>query len=150
MQRVWNDRLRERLYPDMVRLLDAHRAAGRRIVIVTTGLRELVEHSKQALGKDIEVIGVEMETDDAGVWVGRVDGPLYGVQKAEAVHRWATAAGVDLAGSYAYSDHISDAAFLALVGHPVAVNPSLRLRLLARKRGWDVIHALPPARSRTA
>jgi phosphoserine phosphatase len=57
---------------------------------------------------------------------------------------------VDLAGSYAYSDHISDAAFLALVGHPVAVNPSLRLRLLARKRGWDVIHALPPARSRTA
>lgn len=146
MERVWNEKLQERLYPDMVRLLDAHRSAGRRIVIVTTGLRELVEHSKKTLGHDIEVIGVEMEVDEAGQWLGRVEGPLYGVQKADAVQKWAAANGIDLKESFAYSDHISDAAFLALVGHPVAVNPSLRLRMLARRRGWDVINVLPPAR----
>lgn len=146
MERVWNEKLQERLYPDMVRLLDAHRSASRRIVIVTTGLRELVEHSKKTLGHDIDVIGVEMEVDPAGLWLGRVDGPLYGVQKAEAVKKWATTNGVDLKESFAYSDHISDAAFLALAGHPVAVNPSLRLRMLARRKGWDVINVLPPAR----
>jgi len=146
MEQVWNERLRERLYADVVRLLDEHRKAGRRIVIVTTGLRELVEHSKKTLGSDIDIIGVEMHVDDGGLWLGHVEGPLYGVQKAEAVRKWADAAGVDLAQSYAYSDHISDAAFLALVGHPVAVNPSFRLRVLARKKGWDVINVLPPAR----
>lgn len=150
MERVWNERLRERLYADMVKLLDDHRKAGRRIVIVTTGLRELVEHSKKTLGADIDIIGVEMHVDDGGFWLGRVEGPLYGVQKAEAVRKWAEGAGVDLSQSYAYSDHISDAAFLRLVGHPVAVNPSLRLRVLARKKGWRVLNVLPPARGRSS
>jgi HAD superfamily hydrolase (TIGR01490 family) len=142
MERVWNERLEKRLYPEMRRVLADHRAAGRRIVIVTTGLRELVEHSKKALGDGIEVIGVEMHTK-GGMWLGRVEGPLYGVQKAAAVRAWAAERGIDLAQSYAYSDHYSDAAFLALVGHPVCVNPTMRLRVHARKMGWPTMHVMP-------
>lgn len=145
MERVWNEKLQQRLYPRMREILDEHRKAGRRIVIVTTGLRELVEHSKKALGADVEVIGVEMLAEQ-GMWLGSVEGPLYGVQKAEAVRKWATQNGVELTKSYAYSDHYSDAAFLALVGHPVAVNPTMRLRLHARKQGWDVLNVLPAVR----
>lgn len=142
MERVWNEKLRERLYPAMMDTLDAHRKAGRRIVIVTTGLRELVEHSRKVLGEDVEVIGAEMQSLD-GVWQGRVEGPLYGVHKAAAVRIWAEKNGVDLQESFAYSDHFSDAAFLSAVGHPVCVNPDLRLALLARKRGWEVKWVLP-------
>ena len=145
MERAWNQRIRQRLYPAMVTLLNEHRAAGRRIVIVTTGMRELVLHAKKALGEDIEVMGVEMHAKD-GLWLGSVEGPLYGVHKADAVRAWAVQHNVDLAQSYAYSDHYSDAAFLALVGHPVAVNPDLRLRLLARKRGWRTMNVMPPRR----
>lgn len=145
MARVWNERLQQRLYPDMVRLLERHRAEGRRIVIVTTGMRELVLHSKRTLGEDVDVIGVEMHARD-GLWLGTVEGPLYGVHKASAVRAWAEQHGVDLSQSYAYSDHYSDAAFLQLVGHPVAVNPDLRLRVLARKRGWPTLNVLPPSR----
>lgn len=144
MERVWNERIRQRLYPEMVALLDKHRKAGRRIVIVTTGMRELVLHATKTLGDDIEVIGVEMHAKD-GVWLGSVEGPLYGVHKADAVRAWALQHNVDLKQCYAYSDHYSDAAFLGLVGHPVAVNPDLRLRLLARKKGWRVVNVLPPA-----
>lgn len=146
MERAWSQRIRQRLYPDMVKLLNEHRAAGRRIVIVTTGMRELVLHAKKALGEDIEVMGVEMHAKD-GIWLGSVEGPLYGVHKADAVRAWAFQHHVDLAQSYAYSDHYSDAAFLALVGHPVAVNPDFRLRLLARKRGWQTMNVLPPHRT---
>lgn len=146
MERVWNEKLRERLYPKMVETLDWHRKEGRRIVIVTTGLRELVEHSKKALGEDIEVIGTNMLATDEGVWRGLVEGPLYGVHKAAAVREWAKQNGVALKESWAYSDHFSDIAFLAAVGHPVCVNPSLRLALHAKKRGWNVEWILPPTR----
>lgn len=146
MKTVWNERLEQRLYPRMREILEDHRKAGRRIVIVTTGLRELVEQSKKALGDDVQVIGVEMDTDEHGNWMGSVEGPLYGVHKAEAVKKWALENHVDLAKSYAYSDHYSDAAFLALAGHPVCVNPTFRLRVLARKKGWEVINVLPAAR----
>ena len=144
MERVWNERLRERLYPRMMEILDEHRKAGHRIVIVSTGMRELIEHSRKALGEDVEVIGVEMRVRE-GRYNGEVEGPLYGVHKARAVRDYAKKNGIDLASSYAYSDHYSDAAFLAAVGHPVCVNPAMRLRLLAKKRGWGVMHVLPPA-----
>lgn len=148
MQLVWDEKLRERLYPEMRRVLAEHRSAGRRIAIVTTGLRELVEHSKHVLGDDIDVIGAEMQKSQEGNWLGTVVGPLYGVHKADAVRDYAAKHDIDLAESYAYSDHYSDVAFLDVVGHPVAVNPGLRLQLYAAKHGWDVLWVLPPTRSR--
>lgn len=144
MERVWNEKLEELLYPEMREVLERHRKEGRRIVIVTTGLRELVEHSKRALGDDIDIVGVEMLRDEKDNWLGRVTGPLYGVHKAEAVRKYAETHGIDLAASFAYSDHFSDVAFLATVGHPVAVNPQLRLALHARKKGWRIMRVLPP------
>lgn len=149
MERVWNEKLRERLYPEMGRIIEHHRKAGRHIVIVTTGLRDLVEHSKKALGEDVEIIGATMHAVD-GIWQGRVEGPLYGVHKAAAVQEYAAKHDIDLSESYAYSDHYSDAAFLAVVGHPVAVNPSLRLQLLAKRKGWEIMRILPPTRAPAA
>jgi HAD superfamily hydrolase (TIGR01490 family) len=144
MERVWNDRLHELLYPKMREVIEHHRRQGHRVVIVTTGMRELVEHSRKALGEDVHVVGVDMLQDEKGNWLGRVEGPLYGVHKAEAVRAYAHEHGIDLAQSYAYSDHYSDVAFLAAVGNPVAVNPQLRLALHARKKGWRVMRVLPP------
>jgi len=148
MQRVWNEKLEDLLYPKMRDVIEEHRKAGRRIVIVTTGMAELVAHSKKALGEDIDIIGTTMRATD-GIWEGRVDGPLYGVHKAVAMREWAQRANVDLRESYAYSDHYSDLAFLETVGHPVAVNPDLRLRLYARKRGWPILNVLPGQRRRS-
>ena len=51
---------------------------------------------------------------------------------------WSWGADVDLAASYFYTDSISDLPLVERVGHPVAVNPDLRLRRLARKRGWPL------------
>ncbi len=147
MERVWNERLQERLFPRMREVLAEHRKAGRRIVIVTTGLQELVQNARRALGEDLEVIGVKMRLSEDGHYLGRVDGPLYGVHKAASVRAYAAQNGIDLQASYAYSDHYSDVAFLATVGHPVAVNPTLRLQMHARKKGWDVMWVMPPSRA---
>ena len=47
--------------------------------------------------------------------------------------------GLDLGGSWAYSDSFSDFPMLAVVGHPTAVNPDLRLRSIARSYDWPVL-----------
>jgi phosphoserine phosphatase len=52
---------------------------------------------------------------------------------------YARAHDVDLAESWAYTDSYSDYPMLAVVGHPTAVNPDLRLRSVARSYDWPVL-----------
>jgi hypothetical protein len=58
-------------------------------------------------------------------------------------------AGLDLAGSYAYSDSSTDIPMLAAVGHPVAVNPDKELRHEAEKKGWEIRDFRSPVRLRS-
>jgi HAD superfamily hydrolase (TIGR01490 family) len=62
----------------------------------------------------------------------------YGIYKALLAQRFARERGLDLAASYAYADHHSDVRLLSLVGHPVCVNPTPRLRQQAQRFGWPV------------
>ncbi len=48
--------------------------------------------------------------------------------------------GLDLSGSYAYSDSESDLPMLRAVGHAVVVNPDAELRRIAAQEGWEAIH----------
>ena len=57
--------------------------------------------------------------------------------------------GLDLEGSYAYSDSISDLPMLQAVGYPVAVNPDKDLRKEAEARDWDIRDFRRPVRLRT-
>ena len=61
----------------------------------------------------------------------------------------------DLAGSYAYTDSMTDLPMLEIVGHPVCVNPDAPLRKVAVERGWPVVDfarpvAMPTVRQRIA
>jgi phosphoserine phosphatase len=62
----------------------------------------------------------------------------YGQGKVVWAQRFAAEHDVNLATSYFYTDSISDLPLLEQVGHPVAVNPDIRLNRLARKRDWPV------------
>src|SRR6202020_50551 len=63
----------------------------------------------------------------------------YGGDKARAIEELAEREGLDLAGSYAYSDSASDLPMLRVVGHPVAVNPDATLAKAAREQSWEVL-----------
>lgn len=63
----------------------------------------------------------------------------YGAGKRLLAERFCVEHGVSPEESFAYSDHHSDAPLLAAVGHPVAVNPTRRLRGIAAARGWSVL-----------
>lgn len=129
-------------FPDALEAMEAHKAEGHIVVVATTNMAALVENIKRYAPVD-HVIGTDFVVDD-GVLTGRITGPTWGEEKAEAVREWAHANGVSLPLSHGYTDHYSDVDFLKLFGHPHVVNPPWRLRRLAKKRGWE-IHRWRPA-----
>ena len=57
--------------------------------------------------------------------------------------------GIDLSASYAYSDSLTDAPMLQIVGHPVAVNPDKELREMAEANDWQIMEFKRPVTIRT-
>jgi putative phosphoserine phosphatase/1-acylglycerol-3-phosphate O-acyltransferase len=119
-------------------LLDEHRAAGRPVVLATTTPYDLVSVFAETLGFD-DVVATRYASDADGRYTGGLDGGfVWGNGKLSAVRSWASAQGIDLASSYAYSDSVYDVPLLSAVGHPTAVNPDARLLLQASLRRWPI------------
>jgi len=95
------------------------------------------------------VIATRAGVDDQGQYTGELEFYAYGEQKAEAIRGIAERAGIDLEGSYAYSDSITDLPMLDAVGNPVAVNADKELRREAEERGWQIRDFRRPVRLRT-
>jgi len=142
LQRLGPDvlaRILPRIYPQMLSLAYEHQDAGRRVYIFTAASHELAEMLAHVLTFD-GGIGSQFSEVEDGVFTGRPTGLfIYGADKARAVKRLADAEGIDLSGSYAYSDSASDLPMLRSVGHPVAVNPDKELLAEAREEGWQVL-----------
>src|ERR671929_55526 len=127
-----------RLYPQMLATAWGHQDAGRPVYIVTAASQELSEMLAHVLGFD-GGIGVRSEVRD-GFYTGRPDGPFtYREGKAIAIREVAEREGIDLSESYAYSDSESDLPMMRAVGHPVAVNPDMKLLRIAREEGWRIM-----------
>ena len=119
-------------------LIDEHRAAGRPVVIATTTPHDLVEPLAEVLGLD-GVVATRYSVGADGRYDGTIDGDfVWGAAKLTAVRAWCDERGLDLAESWAYSDSWYDLPLLGAAGHPVVVNPDLRLALVAALRRWPV------------
>ncbi len=127
-----------RVYPQMIRVVRDHQDAGRPAYIVTAASHEMAEVLAIVLAMD-GALGTRSEVA-AGVYTGRVNGPfVYGAGKAQAMREFAEMRAIDLDSSWAYSDSASDLPMLEAVGHPVAVNPDLKLAEVAKREGWEVL-----------
>lgn len=135
--RAWFDaEIRDTLRPGVPAVLAAHREAGERLVLATSGTRYIAALAVEAYGLD-EAISTRFEVED-GVFTGRIAALAYGEHKLHRAREWAEAVGVDLADCAFYTDSVSDLALLEAVGRPVVVAPDRPLARLARERGWPV------------
>jgi HAD superfamily hydrolase (TIGR01490 family) len=125
------------VYDEALDLIHEHRAAGRRVYLISASPEEIVAPLAQYLGVD-EAIASRAKLDDQGRYTGEVEFYSYGPYKAEAILEAAMIHDIDLAASYAYSDSATDLPMLETVGHPVAVNPDRDLARIARDRGWEI------------
>lgn len=137
-EQAYQHSIARNLYSEAIALVEAHRRAGHRLVIVTAATCYQVDPIARILGVD-EVCCTGLEVED-GVFTGRTLAPLcYGEGKAMAARRVCKRNGGSLRRSYFYSDSIDDLPLLRAVGHPVAVNPSEKLAAHARARGWPLL-----------
>lgn len=150
VQQIVDETLHEMIdplvYAEAVDLIEAHRAAGRDVVIVSSSGAEVVGPIGTLLGVN-HVIATEMDVED-GCYTGTIGFYVYGPHKADAIRELATARGYDLDASFGYSDSITDVPMLEAVGHPTAVNPDRALRKVAAERGWPVSNFRKPVRLR--
>jgi phosphoserine phosphatase len=133
------------VYGEALALFDEHRAAGRKVVLVSSSGQEVVGPIGEMLGVD-HVIATRMVVED-GKYTGEVSFYAYGENKATAITELAEERGWDLADCYAYSDSATDVPMLSVVGHPVAVNPDKALRKVATEKDWPVREFARPVRA---
>lgn len=135
-------------FPAAMQRIWWHALRGDGIVLVTGTLAPLADVVKAALERELLWRGVESQVRVfatqlgvcQGSWTGTVEGaPRLGEAKAAAVKQFALASGAPLSECFAYGDHALDRSMLEVVGTPIAVNPTWRLRQIARQRGWPVM-----------
>lgn len=143
MQHFVDETVAPRIYPEIAVRIARHAAEGTPCVIITTGMEPLVEHAVRHLPAPVHVIGCIL-MEKGGRLTGHVEGPLFGVDKANILKAYCKALDVDPGDCWAYSDHWSDKHMLEAVGHGVAVNPRGQMLRLARRMGWEVMTPKPP------
>ncbi|MDP9494513.1 MAG: HAD-IB family hydrolase [Actinomycetota bacterium] len=126
-------------YAEALALIDSHRRAGRKVVVISASPEEIVRPLCRYLGID-DVIATTSAIDEDGRYTGTIELYAYGPAKAEAMIEMARSDGIDLVASFAYSDSVTDLPMLEAVGHPVVVNPDPELEAIAMERGWEVRH----------
>ncbi|MEZ4385357.1 MAG: haloacid dehalogenase-like hydrolase [Nannocystaceae bacterium] len=136
---VWAER-RADLFPFVRPMVARLLASGLRPVIISSSPRAIVRHLAADLGVD-DVAGSLFRVDDGRydgtceLMPGRPQGKVTALQRTLCVD---TLAALDLPGSLALGNALSDACVLEIVGAPIAFEPVPELRELAAARGWTI------------
>ena len=86
------------IYAEALELIEEHKRAGRKTVIISSSPIETVEPIGEHLGVD-DVIATRARIDADGRYTGELEFYAYGPHKAEAIREMAVREGIDLARS---------------------------------------------------
>jgi len=126
------------MLPKARELLEKHRAQGDYLLIITATNRFVTAPIAKALGVD-DLLATEPEFKH-GRYTGAVaDVPCFQQGKVVRLEKWLAGNGMNLAGSWFYSDSHNDLSLLEMVEHPVAVDADDTLSDHAEQKGWPRI-----------
>lgn len=126
------------ILPKAQALVDKHKAAGDRVMIITAtntfitrriGLRYGIA---ELLGTNGEIINNRYTGEVAGT-------PTFQAGKVTRLNDWLKQENETLNGSYFYSDSHNDLPLLEIVDHPVVVDGDDKLLAVAKTRNWPTI-----------
>ena len=127
----------QHIYKDAIRLIQAQKEMGSRVVMITAQHDIIASPFAQRLGMD-DLIASQLTV------VNEKFGPhvtpcCYREGKLYWAAKYADGANLKLDECACYTDSINDLPLLEAVGHPVVVNPDPLLRTEAHKRRWPMI-----------
>tara|TARA_B100000768_G_scaffold60381_1_gene58448 strand:- start:4928 stop:5584 length:657 start_codon:yes stop_codon:yes gene_type:complete len=124
--------------PKASQLIEKHRQAGDRLLVITATNRCIIEPIVRSLGI-VEFLSTEPEFVNGRITGQIVGTPTFREGKVQRLNAWLEENHETLSGSYFYSDSINDLPLLSVVDIPVAVDPDNSLRQMAGEQGWDII-----------
>lgn len=134
-ERLFRRAIAKLIYPEARKLIEAHRAKGHSIAIISSATPYQVRPAATDLGIE-DIYTSELEVVD-GYFTGSVVTPTcFGEGKVDAAEEFAQKHHGSLSNCFFYSDSTDDIQLLEAVSHPVVLNGSRQLRQIARERGW--------------
>ncbi|MDM8011356.1 MAG: HAD-IB family hydrolase [Parasphingorhabdus sp.] len=136
-EELYEKHIARKVFPEARALIEAHRAKGHTIAIVSSATIYQIEPTARDL--DIEHVLCSQYEVENGEFTGNIIRPLcFGEGKVLAAENLAADYGLDLGQSYFYSDSYDDIELLERVGKPRPLNPNTKLREAAREHGWPL------------
>ncbi|MDG1932884.1 MAG: HAD-IB family hydrolase [Luminiphilus sp.] len=136
-ERLFRRAIAKLIYPEARQLIEAHRAAGHSIAIISSA----TPYQVMPAAKDLEIEDVyatDLEVVDGQFTGGVIKPTCFGVGKVDAAERFAEKRDSSLENCFFYSDSTDDIELLEAASRPVVLNGSRELRLIARDKGWSI------------
>ena len=131
------------IYPEAGVMVQRHRQAGEVLAIISNAVSYVVDPLGKYLGVP-HVLATRLEVN-GGLFTGNYVKPLcFRKGKVFWAEKFAKDLGGKLKESTFYTDSITDLPLLEQVKNPRVVNPDLKLRAIARKRGWPIFKFRSP------
>ncbi|MCL2792972.1 MAG: HAD-IB family hydrolase [Spirochaetaceae bacterium] len=130
--------IKKSIYPKTEGFIKKLKDDGKKIIFASSSLDIILQPLAKYLGAD-DIIATEFKFENDICTGEFVNTPVFKTEKRKKVIEYAAKHNILLAQSSFYSDSIHDRPLLEVVGNPVAVNPDIRLRLLAKKRSWLIL-----------
>jgi len=136
-QRFVDRDLLHRLSHEGLSVLENCRRQGCEIVLLSGAPTIFVERLARRLRAKF-FFGAELQHCDEFFTGELADPHPFGLGKREMLLTLHEQTEIDFSSSVAFANHHSDAHHLELFGKPVAVNPTIRLARIARRKGWEI------------
>ena len=136
-EEIYTEFVSPSLWEGTMAIAQRHLNAGDEVWLVTASPQDFAELIAEKLGFT-GALGTQAETKD-GKYTGNLIGPLlHGKEKACAVIKLTNERKINIKECFAYSDSHNDLPLLNTVGHPNAINPDAKLRIISFSSGWPV------------
>ncbi|KAG7354501.1 HAD-superfamily subfamily IB hydrolase [Nitzschia inconspicua] len=135
---LYSNVLRPLLYDEMLLTMKDHHEKGHAVIVVSATPVHLLQPFVDEFREIVDAMSAtRIEVGVSGL--PRKGVICIGNQKAVAQRRFAEELGLNLATSFAYTDHHHDIEFLESVKHKIVVNPTPQLENIAKKREWKIL-----------
>ena len=136
-EQIYSEFVSPSIWQGTIELAKEHLSAGDEVWLVTASPEDFANLIAERLGFT-GAIGTKAEIKD-GKYTGNLSGKLlHGKEKAIAITELTKERGINLKDCFAYSDSHNDLPLLSAVGHPRAINPDAKLRIIAFAQSWPV------------
>ena len=136
-EQIYSEFVSPSIWQGTIELAKEHLSSGDEVWLVTASPEDFANLIAERLGFT-GAIGTKAGIKD-GKYTGNLNGKLlHGKEKAIAITELTKVRGINLKDCFAYSDSHNDLPLLSAVGHPRAINPDAKLRIIAFAQSWPV------------